>query len=513
MKIWKIRHMGGIRGTIAGLLLLLMTGMSGCALGSSEESGTQTPQEQTQNQTQDSPDRTDSDEMPVTEGTAHSDANSQEPESPAAESAGNTAASDGSEEIEEGEQFEEFGVIFETTHDIVYCTADLVNLRSAPSYDGDVLRQAEKGEEFVRTGKGEGEWDRIEDGSGNLYYAASRYLSRYNPLEAEGFTWDLNDLQTVSTARQLYDYEEMVSDLKELEEAYPEHLSVSSLGTTVDGRDIFLAVLGNPDASGAIIVQAAIHAREYMTVLLTMKQLEYYLYYYDTGYYNGIPYSEIFEHTAVYVIPMLNPDGVTISQKGLEGIRLEAVREEILSWYERDSRNGVTSYSPSDYLKYFKANANGVDLNRNFDMGWEEFAGSAEPGAEKYKGEAPGSEKESAALIELTDLVLPQAVISYHATGSILYWDYGQTGEFREECESLTKLISGITGYQMIYKENDGGVDAAGYSDWAAGVRGIPAVTIEIGTGRAPLSIEEFPAVWDRNREVIAAVAARYMEE
>ena len=110
-------------------------------------------------------------------------------------------------------------------------------------------------------------------------------------------------------------------------------------------------------------------------------------------------------------------------------------------------------------------------------------------------------------------MVLPHAVISYHATGSILYWDYGQTGEFREECESLTKLISGITGYQMIYKENDGGVDAAGYSDWAAGVREIPAVTIEIGTGRAPLSIEEFPAVWDRNREIVAAVAARYMEE
>ena len=506
MKRKRIWH-AGRRGTIVLLLLCLAAGCCACADGTRGEE-IQAEQEQTEESADSSGESTSEgessleEEISTEEGIPSGEGNPSGEENPSDEgiSSGEGDLSGEGDSLEEADK-------------VVYCTADSVNLRAAPSLDSEVLRRAEKGEEFVRIEGGDGEWDRIRDADGNLYYAASRYLSRYNPLEAEDFVWSLDDLKTVNLSEQLYDYEEMEADLKELAGEYPDRLSVSSLGTTEDGRELFLAVLGSPDASNAIVVQAAIHAREYMTTLLTMKQLEYYLYYYDTGYYNGIPYSDIFEHTAVYLIPMLNPDGVAISQKGLEGIRSETIREEIVSWYERDYQNGTTSYNLSDYLKYFKSNANGVDLNRNFDMGWDEFTGSSAPGSDRYKGTAPGSEKESAALIDLTNSLNPRAAISYHATGSILYWDYGQTGEFRGECESLTALISGLTSYRMIYRSAGARVNAAGYSDWAAGVKEIPAVTIEIGTGRAPLSIEEFADIWSRNREVIAAVAAEFLEE
>lgn len=405
------------------------------------------------------------------------------------------------------------GDVFVRVKETVYITADRVNLRKEPSYEGTVLRQADAGESFTRTGEGGGGWDRITDESGEVYYAAGMYLSRYNPLAAAEFTWQLSDLRVVDVSKQLYSYEEMCGDLEELAETYPDHMKLSTIGETRDGREIYLARLGSPDAENAVIIQAAIHAREYMTVLIAMKQLEYYLEYYDTGYYKGIPYTDIFDKTAVYLIPMMNPDGVALSQSGLAAIRSEEVKNDIREWYERDRADGKTGYSFENYLKYFKANSHGVDLNRNFDMGWNEFGGSKVPGAEKYKGTDPGSEPESAALISLTKELSPKAAISYHASGSVLYWDYGQTGEFRKECETLTKVIAGLTGYQMMYKGNDGGVDAAGYSDWAAGVKEIPAVTIEIGTGKAPLGIEEFQTIWDKNREVFAAAAAQFLEE
>ena len=475
---------------LTGLLILAfvtgifgMTGLTGCAFGrgagaDSEHSSEALPQGDTAEEQSSEPGSETGQELssgPDTELSSETDSGLSSGSNPEAETGAKENA----------------GLVIES--EIRYASVSGLNLRAEPSMDAKVIRQAEKGEQFTIIETEGGEWTMVKDEEGATYYVASRYLSKYDPLAGD---------------------EEMEEDLKALAKAYPEHMELSSLGTTKDGREIYLARFGSADAGNSIIIQAAIHAREYMTALLTMKQLEYYLYYYDTGYYNGIPYSDIFDTTAVYLIPMLNPDGVTISQSGLSGIRSEAIREEITDWYERDRESGRTTESFSEYLRRFKANANGVDLNRNFDMGWDEFVGSGRQGADRYKGEAAGSEPESAALLQLTEELLPKAAFSYHATGSILYWDYGQTGEFRAECETITRMISGLTGYPLIMKDSeDGGVDAAGYSDWVVGVKEIPAVTIEIGTGSAPLAIEEFDSIWKKNREIPAAAAAYFLEK
>lgn len=67
-------------------------------------------------------------------------------------------------------------------------------------------------------------------------------------------------------------------------------------------------------------MQGAIHAREYMTPLLMMKQLETALNFYDTGHYDNTALSDLFQQVAVHMIPMSNPDGVTLAQSGLNGI-------------------------------------------------------------------------------------------------------------------------------------------------------------------------------------------------
>ena len=152
-----------------------------------------------------------------------------------------------------------------------------------------------------------------------------------------------------------------------------------------------------------------------------------------------------------------------------------------------------------------------MDLNRNFAYGWEEYGGPKVPAADRYKGTAPGSEPETKLLMELTKRRNTAVALSYHATGSVLYWDFGQAGELRDLCLSFVETVHDLTGYRIVYASSDK-QDEAGYCEWAVGIEGIPEVTIEIGTVAAPLPISEFSGVWKRNKEVPVAVAYQVMQ-
>ncbi len=299
----------------------------------------------------------------------------------------------------------------------------------------------------------------------------------------------------------------MCDDIRELQKQYPEQLQVDILAQTADGRQIYEIVFGNPAAEKQIVIHAGIHAREYMTSQLVMTQLEFYLAYQNEGTLEGQRFSELFEQVAIHLVPMVNPDGISISQFGLEGVQSSYIRENIEAWYKRDKENGATSYSFANYMKYWKANARGVDLNRNFDYGFEEFVGAKAPGAQKYKGTAAASEEESEALAELTEKVQPVFTISYHATGSVIYWDYGQTGALRDVCKRLVDVIHDTNGNEIRYAASDK-QDAAGYGDWCVMSQGIPSATVEIGVGTAPMGIEEFVNVWERNAMMWASLAS-----
>lgn len=307
-----------------------------------------------------------------------------------------------------------------------------------------------------------------------------------------------------------YTYDDMSEDIERLWARYPELMEYSIIGTTADNRNIYDIVLGDPDADKQIVIQASCHAREYMTSLLVMEQLEYCLNGYYTEEYNGVLFKELFDEYAVHIIPMLNPDGVTISQLGIEAINDEAIRENLPLIYQNAVENNYTDLTEERYYQRWKANALGVDLNNNFDGRWETIKGAESPAGWSYKGEYPESEAESAAITALIrSLSDPVTVISYHATGSVLWWDYGQTGEFMERCTRQAELISSLTGYPLNpYTESSAG----GLSDWViADYYGeIVPETIEIGKGEAPMKMSEYPDIWKRNKDVIPAIAYLY---
>ena len=311
----------------------------------------------------------------------------------------------------------------------------------------------------------------------------------------------------VDTDKALYTYEEMQDDLTQFAERYAEQIVVNTLSKTVDDRRLLEVIVGNASAPKKIVIQASIHGREYINTLLVMRQIEELLMNYDTGSYNGIQYSTLLDNVAFHIIPMANPDGVTISQMGVDGIISESLRRSLAECYEHDTAGGAND--DGRYWEKWKANARGVDLNRNFDAGWQEFVGSSSPSSEKYKGVEPASEIETQAILALVRKTAAVSVISYHSAGNLIYWDYGSTGEIYEADRQLAQMVSAVTGYGP-QSSIQSATDAAGCSDYYVLKEGIPAITIENGGGQCPLSINEFESIWNSNKELLPALAAFY---
>ncbi len=315
----------------------------------------------------------------------------------------------------------------------------------------------------------------------------------------------------VDISKAKYSYDEMCGDLKKLAETYPSHFSYRSIGKTVAGRDIQVGILGNPQAERQLVVSASIHAREYMTALLVMRQIEFYLENYNTGTYNGTAYKELFENTCVYIIPMTNPDGVMIAQEGLESLPTEELKQTVRNVFETEGKeNGYTTLSV--FLSHWKANANGVDLNRNYDALWEEYkkgeeSGVTGPNSYQYKGPYAVSENETRAVVDFVNgLANPIAVLCMHTQGEVVYWDCGQNGEIRNATKAYAEVVGTRTGYEVIYEQNND----ASLSDWAVLKKEIVSITVEVGTGSYPMPIARFPKIWTQNYDLIPLTLAHF---
>lgn len=204
-----------------------------------------------------------------------------------------------------------------------------------------------------------------------------------------------------------------------------------------------------------VIIQYAIHAREYITTYLAIEQIKDSFKHQKTG--------------TVYFFPAVNPDGIEIAL--------------------------------NQNVKY-KANGRGVDLNVNFDAGW----GKGEKnvffsGAENYVGKCPFSEPETIMLKDFTLSVCPDATISYHSKGEEIYWEFFQKGKERKRAIEFAKTISAVTGYAIKRTPNSYG----GYKDWCIKELKIPSLTIEVGRDNLshPIGREFLDEIYLKNKTVV----------
>jgi len=316
--------------------------------------------------------------------------------------------------------------------------------------------------------------------NGKTGYVMSSYIK---PQDEDYFENCLSVVAPDAT----YSHDQMLEDIHALQTAYPDNLAVDSIGLSELGRDIPVLRIGHPDAEYHVLFQGAMHGREHMTAWLLMALADYWLYN-DILSYGDICY---------HIIPMSNPDGVTISQE-------ESLPDTLLKIYRNDIRLGYTNDRKSVYASLWKANGLGEDINRNFPDGWNSIYDRESPSSMNYPGKTPFSTAEARALRDYTLKYEFDATISYHATGSLIFYEYGKKRNINKLCKSLARSVQKVSGYTLMGSSE---TDGAGYKDWAIQSLEIPSLTIEVGCQLAPLEERELYSIFARNYKVLPAIA------
>ena len=302
-----------------------------------------------------------------------------------------------------------------------------------------------------------------------------------------------------------HSYQEMTDLFQNLAIENSEIMSLESLGTTYEGRDIWMVKLSDnvnqQEDEPEVLLLGAHHGNEKPSFQILIYFIEHLVEYYEKpntdddhdGYVNedpidGVDNDEdgeidedpseervrtIINTTEIYLIPMVNPDGVEANTRknvapnyGLFGLRSE-----------------ITSY--------------GVDLNRNYDYGWllvflfpRLYLGSTSlyDTSSTYRGERPFCENETKAIKAFVETHDIKISISYHTYGELILFPWGYSVQPTKDDEffiSIGENISKINKYtleQSVFLYPTLG-DA---DDWLYARHGVAPYTIELAKSYAP---------------------------
>ncbi|MGI6120216.1 MAG: M14 family metallopeptidase [Desulfosporosinus sp.] len=296
-----------------------------------------------------------------------------------------------------------------------------------------------------------------------------------------------------------YTYEIMARDILGLKNRYP-FIEVEIAGKSVLGKNLYTLKLGNGPVE--VFYNGAHHALEWITALLLLKFTENFAKAYAKGrQIRGYDLKEIWRQNTIYILPMVNPDGVDLVLQGLQ--RDNPFYEQLIAW-----NNGRM-----DFASVWQANIKGVDLNHNYDASWE-LSKQAEPaygihgpGPTRFSGTHPESEPESKAVADFTRNHNFKLVLAYHSQGEEIYWTYQD--KTPAESERIGELFARLSGYALA--EPTGITSFAGYKDWFIDKFRKPGFTMEVGLGKNPLPISQFPKIYQDNEEIllVAPISAR----
>jgi len=279
-------------------------------------------------------------------------------------------------------------------------------------------------------------------------------------------------------ASDSYTFNDVLEGCRQLEGKFP-FLSFHVIGYSVMGRPLLAARCG--EGARKVHINGAFHGNEWITSALLMR----YIGDLASAYSNGSPLcgrnvQELCQEVTLWAVPMVNPDGVELSQKGLQaGIPWT---DKLLAW------NGG-----SEQFEGWKANARGVDLNDQYPAYWEEERtrrSVSKPNRSDYSGPYPLSEPEAAAIAAFTARIPFDLAAALHTQGREIYWNYRDYEP--DEAERYARRLGEVSGYTPVKLT---GSDA-GYKDWFIQQYQRPGFTIEAGYGVNPLPMSQFDTIY-----------------
>ncbi len=267
-----------------------------------------------------------------------------------------------------------------------------------------------------------------------------------------------------------------------LQVRYP-FLEISIIGRSVKGSPIVMIKIGS--GKNKIFFNGSHHANEWITTPMVLKFAEEYLKAVTNAeYIDGVNAEVAFNNTTLYIVAMVNPDGVDLVTGAMERDGEE--------YY--DLLGLANNYPGIPFPSGWKANLNGVDLNLNYPAMWErareqKFAlGYTLPGPLNFVGYAPLDQPESRAIYEISRKIGFDLTISLHTQGEEIYWRFGDIQPLMGK--EIGERMAKVSGYKLT--DPIEAQSYAGYKDWFIMTYQKPGYTVEAGRGTNPLPIEKF---------------------
>lgn len=271
-------------------------------------------------------------------------------------------------------------------------------------------------------------------------------------------------------------------------------LETGTIGYSVARKPIPYFAIG--EGPTQLMYNASHHANEWITTPLLMKFLEEYANAYTTrGAIFSTDASALYDQTRLYIVPMVNPDGVDL----VNGAFAPG------SAYYEHATNLARNYPSIPFPSGWKANIVGVDLNLNYPAEWErareiKFSqGFTTPGPRDFVGAGPLSQPESEAMHRFTRTHDFALTLSYHTQGAVIYWKF--LDYLPQDSYEIGLRFSEVSGYPL---EDTPEYSAyAGYKDWFIQTYNRPGYTIEAGRGISPLPLTQFDEIYADNLGIL----------
>ena len=282
-------------------------------------------------------------------------------------------------------------------------------------------------------------------------------------------------------------------NLNSFQKVYP-FLSFETIGRTVLGLPITAIKFGNGERE--IFYNASIHANEWITSMLLMKFLENLCksYVNNTNIYGTNP-RDLFSNVSLYIVPMINLDGVDLVtgllNKNSYGYNMA----------ERIAYDFPNIPFPDGY----KSNIEGIDLNLQFPADWEtakeiKYAqGFTKPAPRDFVGFGPLTAPEATAIYSYILKHNFKIMLTYHTQGRVIFYEF--QGNEPPESREIAELFSKVSGYQISSPEESSSY--AGLKDWFILYYKRPGFTIEAGIGINPLPISQFDSIYRENLGIL----------
>ncbi len=273
---------------------------------------------------------------------------------------------------------------------------------------------------------------------------------------------------------------------------YP-FIATGCIGQSVMGKSVMFMQLGRGEKQ--VFYNASFHANEWITTPVLLKFAEDYskAYAENTDIY-GEDAQRLFSEFSLYMVPMVNPDGVDL----VNGV----LKDEA---YKRSTADIAANYPDIPYPDGWKANIEGVDLNLQFPAGWEQareikFAqGFTGPAPRDYVGESWLVAPESMNIYNFTISHDFRLILAYHTQGEVIYWKY--LNYEPENSRRIAEYFGEVSGYTV--EDTPYASGFAGYKDWFIQGYNRPGYTIEAGLGQNPLDMSQFETVYENNKYIL----------